>query len=512
MAETQPISTTLFALVDAYALACATREAARECAAWAFEDAHHAMLAARAAVAEALGIPAAALAPLNDATTRLADSLRGRAPQVSHLTCPASSSQGGACGVARRIGDAAVSGAPSARKRPAAWGSVRRRESGRYEAFYRFDGRTIRAPHRFDSDAEAHAWLAAERAAHVTGTWIDPAQVRVTVESTTGVLTAASTFEALCEALIAEEEAFAESRPATLHEQARLIRRVIIPTLGAVPLGAIRPSLLDAAYQSWHAQRPPQARNALVALRKVVRLGKRRDLFTFDLSDSIRVHRRKEREIVTLEPLHLDELRRSIEGWRERPDRMGPKPSPLLLDVTNVMLSTSARIGEALGLRVQDIDFGRERTVVTIAGTLVEGHGQPKHWQPATKTEAGLRSVIVPAWIIPTLERLALGASMDGTDFLFHTRTGLPVGAHAVHRQLRAVREWAGFAAELVPHVLRKTVATTIADHADGGLDAAALTLGHARSRVTEAHYARRRTLAPDMRAALDLLGPEGTE
>lgn len=105
-----------------------------------------------------------------------------------------------------------------------------------------------------------------------------------------------------------------------------------------------------------------------------------------------------------------------------------------------------------------------------------------------------------------------LAANLDGTNFLFHTRTGQPVGAHAVHRQLRAVREWAGFAPELVPHVLRKTVATTIADHATGGLDAAALTLGHSRSRVTEAHYAKRRTLAPDMRAALDLLGPEDTQ
>lgn len=290
------------------------------------------------------------------------------------------------------------------RKRPATWGTVRRRESGRFEAFYRIDGRTIRAPHRFDSDAEAQAWLATERAAHVTGTWIDPARVPVAAKNAAGALSLSSPFAALCEALIAEENAFAESRPATLHEQTRLIRRLIIPALGAVPIGAVKPSLLDAAYQSWHAERPAQARNTLVALRKVVKLGKRRDLFAFDLSDSIRVHRRKERNIVTLEPFHLDELRRSIEGWRERPDRMGPKPSPLLLDVTNVMLATSARIGEALGLRVQDVDFGEARTVVTIAGTLVEGHGQAKHWQPATKTEAGLRSVIVPGWVIPTLE------------------------------------------------------------------------------------------------------------
>ncbi|TFV81984.1 hypothetical protein E4V99_13665 [Microbacterium sp. dk485] len=396
------------------------------------------------------------------------------------------------------------------RKRPAAWGTIRRRESGKFEAFYRMEGRTIRAPRRFDSDAEAQAWLATERAAHVTGTWIDPERVSVAPASAPGVLTLASTFEALCEALIAEEAAFAEARPAYLHEQARLIRRVIVPTLGAVPLGAVKPSLLDAAYQQWHAHRPAQARNALVALRKVVKLGKRRDLFTFDMSDSIRVHPRPEKEIITLEPMQLGQFRRTIEEWRDRPERYGPQPSALLLDVTDVMLATSARIGEALGLRVRDVEFGASRTIVTIAGTLIEGHGQRKHWQPATKTEAGMRSIIVPEWAVPTLERLTLAANLHGTDFLFHTSSGLPTGSHSVHRQLRAVRAWAGLSSGLVPHVFRKTVATTIADHESGGLDAAALTLGHSRSRVTEQHYAKRRTLAPDMREALASLG-EGT-
>lgn len=116
--------------------------------------------------------------------------------------------------------------APRKRKSPASWGTVRRRESGKFEALYRFEGRTIRAPHRFDTEPEALAWLATERAAHATGTWIDPAGLSLAPATSREVLTLASTFEALCEALIAEEERFAEARPAYLHEQARLIRRV----------------------------------------------------------------------------------------------------------------------------------------------------------------------------------------------------------------------------------------------------------------------------------------------
>ena len=57
----------LLTLIDAYATARAVRdESYREHAAWTFDDAHAAMLNARAAVADALGIPAATLPPLSD--------------------------------------------------------------------------------------------------------------------------------------------------------------------------------------------------------------------------------------------------------------------------------------------------------------------------------------------------------------------------------------------------------------------------------------------------------------
>jgi len=61
-------------LIDAYAAARAVRDASyRECAAWAFRDDHAAMLTARAAVADALGIPAAQLTAPDDAISRAAE-------------------------------------------------------------------------------------------------------------------------------------------------------------------------------------------------------------------------------------------------------------------------------------------------------------------------------------------------------------------------------------------------------------------------------------------------------
>lgn len=63
----------LLDLIDAYAARAGARGVAYDAAAWAFADAHRDMIAARAAVIDALGIADAP--PLTDALTRAADQL-----------------------------------------------------------------------------------------------------------------------------------------------------------------------------------------------------------------------------------------------------------------------------------------------------------------------------------------------------------------------------------------------------------------------------------------------------
>jgi len=68
----QPLA--LLDLIDAYATARADRdESYHECAGWAFDTAHTAMLTARAAVASALGIPADGIPAPRDPITRAAE-------------------------------------------------------------------------------------------------------------------------------------------------------------------------------------------------------------------------------------------------------------------------------------------------------------------------------------------------------------------------------------------------------------------------------------------------------
>lgn len=68
-----PAPLPLLALIDAYATARADRdESYREHAGWTFDLAHGAMLTARAAVADALGIPAAQIPDPADPISRRA--------------------------------------------------------------------------------------------------------------------------------------------------------------------------------------------------------------------------------------------------------------------------------------------------------------------------------------------------------------------------------------------------------------------------------------------------------
>lgn len=64
---------------------------------------------------------------------------------------------------------------------PAPPGTVELLPSGRWRAFYRRDGRKFAAPHTFDTRADGHAWIAAEIADRLRGTWRDPSARQTTL-------------------------------------------------------------------------------------------------------------------------------------------------------------------------------------------------------------------------------------------------------------------------------------------------------------------------------------------
>jgi integrase len=62
-------------------------------------------------------------------------------------------------------------------------------------------------------------------------------------------------------------------------------------------------------------------------------------------------------EVKVLRIAELTHIRRIIAEWRTAGTVMGPKPDGQLALIFDVILGTGARIGEALAIRVCDVDF-----------------------------------------------------------------------------------------------------------------------------------------------------------
>lgn len=297
----------------------------------------------------------------------------------------------------------------------------------------------------------------------------------------------------------------------TFEEYVGLLNRVILPRFGDRPLRDVTTREVSSAYEEWHAKWKAQARAALTVLRQVMALGARLGYIESNPVALVSAYKREDKPIFAPEPTDLATFRRHIVAYAQRPNRSGPEPGSLLLDIVDVILGTGLRIGEALGLRWHEDVFlpdRAERAHIVVNGAVKEAGGV-KRWEPRTKTDAGYRVIDIPPHLVELFERrraeqrIERGAAAQSA-FVFHTRTGRPNGQQDVQTALRRVRAWAGLPEGYVPHALRRSVATQVADEL--GLEAAAKLLGHKRSRVTEQHYAKRRVQTPDVTNVLGQL------
>lgn len=284
-------------------------------------------------------------------------------------------------------------------------------------------------------------------------------------------------------------------------EHLRMLRRHLLPGFGDALVTEITPAMIFQYYTGLAATHAPLARNVKGLPKQIldhaVNLG---HLEGPNPVTTIKSLRRPKKPIFAPEADELRTLRDATLAYMHDVDRPGPTPSMLLLDCIDLILATGERISEVLGLRFEkDIHLGADIPYCTVNGAIKE-KGGPKRWEPFPKTEAGRRELALPDYAVAIILRRSV-ENKTGSDFLFHTRSGAPNGPQDVHRTLRIVRQHGGLPDDFVPHALRKTVATQVARTL--GLDAAAMILGHSRSRVTEQSYAKRDLRAPDARDLL---------
>ncbi|WP_198169876.1 tyrosine-type recombinase/integrase [Agromyces laixinhei] len=253
-----------------------------------------------------------------------------------------------------------------------------------------------------------------------------------------------------------------DQRDTTRHENRRLIEKKIAPLMGALALREIKASTILRVYKAIHRGTPRQADTCKALISQICSYAVMNDLMVANPAREVKSAKRRPKPIYAPDAMQLEAFRAIIRDYQNREDRMGPRPSDLLGDVVDLILATGARVSEAVGLKWQFVALESEHPSITIAGKVVDAKGQPKHYEDYLKSESGWHRILVPSELLPMLRRRKL--SSNGNDFVFHTRTGAPNGTQDIHRALRRVREWADLDEELVPHALRKSAVTAVAD------------------------------------------------
>lgn len=177
-----------------------------------------------------------------------------------------------------------------------------------------------------------------------------------------------------------------------------------------------------------------------------------------------------------------------------------------LPDLISLMMATGMRIGEAAALAWTDVDLDAGTVQVRAAVVRVTGHGLVRK---STKTDTGLRTLVLPSWCVDMLRERAARPDPAGDGWMDGPVFPAPLGGWRdpsnTQSDLRAAFDKAGFD-WVSSHVLRITVASVM-DHAGLSPRAAADQLGHANTSMTTDVYFGRKVLTTGAAAVLEVLG-----
>jgi integrase/recombinase XerD len=207
------------------------------------------------------------------------------------------------------------------------------------------------------------------------------------------------------------------------------------------------------------------AARAVVAVRGLHRFALREGLVTVDVAHEVRppAPARRLPKAIT-----VDEVERLL-------DAAGFGSTPLAVRdraLLEVLYATGARISEAVGLAVDDVDLA-DRTV------LLAGKGGKQRRVPLGSFAASS----VEAYLVQV--RPALAAGGVGSPRLFLNARGGPLSRQSAWLVLRAAAERAGLATGISPHTLRHSFATHLME---GGADVRVVQelLGHSSVTTTQ--------------------------
>ncbi len=234
----------------------------------------------------------------------------------------------------------------------------------------------------------------------------------------------------------------------TINEYERVLRNLVIPSLGSVGLAeltteAVNVVLVDLGSQSLNRQRKTKVVLGAM-LDAAVEVGAVR-LNPVRGSLSISRPTPHNRPLTMAE---LETVRSAVRAWLNR-ERSGPKSSGDIADIIEVMLGTGARIGEVLALRWADIDLSTR--VVEINATIKTESGVGTY----RKTLGRPRLVALPEAAALTLQTRRRTSPGNFLDAVFPTRNVTWQQVNNVERRWRQIRREVGLE-WVTPDVFRR--------------------------------------------------------
>ena len=279
-----------------------------------------------------------------------------------------------------------------------AWGTVRKRASGRWQASYIEDGRRHTAPVTYSVKLAAEGWLATERRLVESGQWTPPAD-RERQQQSAGL-----TLGAYAEGWLDQRDL----KPRTREHYRTLAQRHILPSLGGLALAEISADDVRAWHASLGDKTPTQRAHAYGLLRTI--MGTALSDGKISANPCMIRGAGSAKRVVTIRPVSIEELARLTEAMPQQYHAM-------------VLLAgwCALRFGELIELRRKDIDLRGgvvriERGVVRTADGFVVGR---------PKSEAGVRDVHVPPHLLDALaDHLDVGVGSSPDALLFPNATG----------------------------------------------------------------------------------------
>lgn len=317
-----------------------------------------------------------------------------------------------------------------------------------------------------------------------------------------------STFARLVEVWLEDLDLEDELAPSTRELYERDMRTLVMPAFEHYHLREITVSRVERFLKVLAKTHSVNyARHAKTVLSLALGLATRYEAIAKNPVRDVKRMKRPPVEVVSLSPSKVEEIRAAVSAWRREPGLPGPKPDGQLEQIIEVMLGSSARIGEVLAIRKCDVDVTVSPAVVHICGTIVTPKGKPAHRQDWPKTDKSNRLVAVPDFAAEVLRDLLVAiADEDPEHLLFFSRNHTPLTPNNMRRRLRTILEGVGIT-DVTPHAFRRTVATTL--KRGGDAEIAAEMLGHTSPDITKKYYiATERMANPVTAEILESLAP----